>query len=84
MMKPNQIEPAFDRAKEQYAAFGVDAEAALRTVAETPLSLHCWQGDDVRGFETADAALGGGIAVTGDYPGRARNVDELRADLDFA
>lgn len=70
-------------AREAYAALGVDAEGALSTLAATPISLHCWQGDDVRGFEGA-SELGGGIAATGAYPGRARNADELRADLDQA
>lgn len=72
-------------AREAYAALGVDAEAALRTLADTPVSLHCWQGDDVGGFETPGATLGGGgIQATGNHPGKARTLDELRADLDVA
>lgn len=74
---------AYALAREAYGALGVDPEAALATLAATPLSLHCWQGDDVRGFEGA-GELGGGLAATGSYPGRARNADELRADLDQA
>lgn len=72
--------PAFDNARESYAALGVDVEAALQTLAEVPISLHCWQGDDVGGFE-GGTELGGGLAVTGNYPGKARTPDELRQDL---
>ncbi len=75
---------AFGLATEQYAGCGVDAEAALRTLAGLQLSLHCWQGDDVAGFEGRGGALDGGLAVTGAYPGKARNATELRADLDAA
>jgi L-rhamnose isomerase len=79
-----QIEDAYALARERYAALGVDVDAALATCAEVPLSLHCWQGDDVAGFEAPDVALSGGIATTGNYPGKARNADELRSDLDVA
>jgi len=80
-----QIEAGYALAKERYAALGVDTEAALKTLAAIPIALHAWQGDDVRGFESADAQLtGGGIQATGNYPGRARTADELRADLDQA
>lgn len=72
----------YQSARERYAALGVDAEAALEKLKNIPISLHCWQGDDVGGFETDAAALGGGIAVTGNHPGKARTPDELRADLD--
>ncbi|MEP6668877.1 MAG: L-rhamnose isomerase [Chthoniobacter sp.] len=75
---------AYSLAQEAYAEQGVDPEAALQTLARTPLSLHCWQGDDVRGFEAGAGEPGGGLAVTGAYPGRARTPDELRADLDQA
>ncbi len=75
---------AYDLARERYAALGVDTEVALGQLAKVSLSLHCWQGDDVGGFENPDAALGGGLAVTGNYPGKARTPDELRADLDQA
>jgi L-rhamnose isomerase len=76
---------AYPAAREDYAASGIDAEAALATLAATPVSIQCWQGDDVGGFERPGATLdGGGIQVTGNYPGRARSLDELRRDLDFA
>ncbi|MGF1450552.1 MAG: L-rhamnose isomerase [Opitutales bacterium] len=74
----------FDQAKEKYAAQGVDVEAALEAMAKTPISLHCWQGDDVGGFEDGGRQLGSGLAVTGNYPGKARTLDELRSDLDKA
>ena len=74
---------AYALACEAYGALGVDPDAALATLAATPISIHCWQGDDVRGFE-GTSELGGGLAATGSYPGRARNADELRADLDQA
>lgn len=74
---------AFQAACEKYAASGVEVEAVLKRLEAMAISMHCWQGDDVAGFERA-AALDGGIAVTGNYPGRARNADELRADLDEA
>jgi L-rhamnose isomerase len=74
---------AFAIAHERYAAKGVNVEAALERLARIPISLHCWQGDDVQGFENAGGALSGGIAVTGNYPGRARTPDELRADFEM-
>ncbi len=78
------VEPAYAWAKEQYARLGVDTEAALATLRRIPISLHCWQGDDVGGFENDRGLTGGGIQATGNYPGKARNADELRADLDLA
>ena len=84
MPNPQQIERAYELAKEQFAELGVDADAALARLAKIPVSLHCWQGDDVGGFENPGQALGGGLAVTGNYPGKARSADELRADLDVA
>lgn len=78
------ITAAYAVAKERYAALGVDTDAALKRLAGIPISLHCWQGDDVGGFESAGEDLGGGLAVTGNYPGKARTPDELRADLDQA
>ncbi|MEM7118673.1 MAG: L-rhamnose isomerase [Chloroflexota bacterium] len=75
---------AYQLAKERYATLGVDTHAALATLATIPISLHCWQGDDVVGFENPDRGLSGGIMATGNYPGKARNPDELRADLDVA
>ena len=81
-MNERHAERAFELARERYAEEGVDAEAALRQLASISISLHCWQGDDVGGFETAGARLsGGGIQATGNYPGKARNIDELRCDL---
>ncbi len=71
-------------AQETYAALGVDTEAALERLATIPISLNCWQGDDVGGFEKEGGDVGGGLAVTGNYPGKARNMAELRADLDQA
>jgi L-rhamnose isomerase len=79
-----QIQAAYDLARERYALLGVDTDQALAALAGIPLSLHCWQGDDVAGFENPDAALSGGIAATGNYPGKARNATELRRDLDKA
>ena len=73
----------YEIAREAYAALRVDTEKALETLGRTPISVHCWQGDDVGGFESASAGdPGGGLAVTGNYPGRARTPDELRADLE--
>jgi L-rhamnose isomerase len=84
-MNDSRLEQAFDRAKEQYQGIGVDVETAMENLGRVPLSLHCWQGDDVTGFEPNRTTLAGsGLAVTGTYPGRARNVDELRQDLDKA
>jgi L-rhamnose isomerase len=77
-----QIQDAYALAKDRYAMLGVDTDRALETLAGIPISLHCWQGDDVAGFESPDTELGGGIAVTGNYPGKARNAEELRGDLD--
>jgi len=74
----------YDFAKERYAELGVDTDAALETLKTVPISLHCWQGDDVGGFEDPDRGLSGGIMATGNYPGKARSVDELRTDLDKA
>lgn len=75
---------SYQIARETYAALGVDTEAALQRLAATPISLHCWQGDDVGGFEKTGGELGGGLAVTGNYPGKARTIAELRADLEQA
>ena len=75
---------SFRLARERYAALGVNADHALKALAKIPVSLHCWQGDDVSGFENFGNVLSGGIAVTGNYPGKARTPDELRADLEEA
>jgi L-rhamnose isomerase len=74
----------YETARQVFADWGVDAEAALKRLAGIPISVHCWQGDDVRGFEKKSGSAGGGIQATGNHPGRARTPDELRADLDFA
>jgi L-rhamnose isomerase len=79
-----QVEAAYAMARDRYAEMGTDSEAALRALSEIALSLHCWQGDDVGGFENSGEALGGGLAATGNYPGKARTADELRCDLDLA
>ncbi|HIQ58435.1 MAG TPA: L-rhamnose isomerase [Candidatus Merdivicinus intestinavium] len=73
----------YESARELYAALGVDTEKAMEQLSGVKISLHCWQGDDVLGFENT-GSLSGGIATTGNYPGRARNFDELTADLDEA
>ncbi len=81
-MNPGKIEKAYRLAQELYAEFGVDTEYALSRLKKIAISLHCWQGDDVGGFEKPDAALSGaGLQVTGNYPGKARTVAELRLDL---
>ena len=80
-----EIEESYARARERYAAVGVDTEAAVGQALAVPISLHCWQADDVTGFEVKEAGLdGGGIMATGNYPGRARTADEVRQDLDQA
>lgn len=81
--KPN-IDRVFQLARERYAEIGVDANRALNILPTIPLSLHCWQGDDVGGFEELGAASGSGFLATGNYPGKARTPDELRADLEMA
>lgn len=75
---------AYALARERYASLGVDSDAALQALSAISLSLHCWQGDDIRGFEKAAEELGGGLAVTGDYPGKARSPSELRMDFETA
>ena len=79
-----QVNSAYDIARERYAAFGVDVSAATETLKTVPISLHCWQGDDVGGFEDPERGLSGGIMATGNYPGKARTPEQLRADLDKA
>lgn len=79
-----RVESAFSLARDQYADIGVDAEKVLARLASIPISLHCWQGDDVVGFENTGSQLGGGLAVTGNYLGRARTPQELRADFEKA
>jgi len=79
-----KIQLAYELARERYAAIGVDTGSVLQRLDEVPISIQCWQGDDVRGFENPDGDLTGGIQTSGNYPGRARNGDELRADLEVA
>ena len=81
-MNTQNILNAYTLAKERYAALGIDTDQAIATLEKTPISLHCWQTDDVMGFES-NAGLSGGIQTTGNYPGRARTIDEVRADLEF-
>ncbi len=80
----NTSETAYAIARERYAALGVDTEKALARLAKVAISIHCWQGDDVGGFENPGGTLGDGLAVTGNYPGKARTPDELRADFEKA
>ena len=78
------IEQAYELAKEQYAAIGVDTDAVLEQLQKAVISMHCWQGDDVGGFLFKDIALSGGIQTTGNYPGKANTAEELRADINKA
>ena len=81
MTKDSLIQQAFEVAAERYAVVGVDVRKALEDMKKISLSLHCWQADDVSGFENQGGSLTGGIQVTGNYPGRARTIDELRRDV---
>ena len=78
------IEKAYEAARQRYAELGVDTEKAIGRLSKTAISLHCWQGDDVGGFETSEGLSGGGIVATGAYPGKARTPDELREDIEKA
>ena len=80
-MKETLIHQAYEIAKERYAELGIDTEKVLEQLQNFHLSMHCWQADDVKGFEVQAGALDGGIAVTGNFPGAARNIEELRADI---
>ena len=84
MSKTKNIERTYQLAKERYAELGVDTEGAIEQVSGIPISIHCWQGDDVGGFERAGQELGAGLAVTGNYPGKARTAQELRRDFEKA
>ena len=84
MAKTALVEKAYELAKERYAEMDVDVDQAIQRLKSIAISLHCWQGDDVGGFEHGEALSGGGIQATGNYPGKARTADELRADLDKA
>jgi len=84
-MNNKPIEEAYQLAKERYAALGVDTDEVINALRKIPISIHCWQGDDVGGFERSESELsGGGIQATGNYPGKARNVAELRQDIEKA
>lgn len=80
-MSQEKITKAYESAKERYAEMGVDTEAALAALQKLSISLHCWQTDDVSGFENPEGELTGGIQATGNYPGKARNIEEVRADV---
>lgn len=84
MAAKGSVERRYELAREQYAEIGVDTDKAIRRLKSVPISLHCWQGDDVGGFESDAGLTGGGIQATGNYPGKARNIGELRADLEKA
>jgi L-rhamnose isomerase len=83
-MTDQKIEAAYQLARERYAAEGIDTDKALSILNTIPISMQCWQGDDVSGFENPEGPLTGGIQATGNYPGRARSADELRADFELA
>ena len=78
------IEKGYELAKEYYAQYGIDVDKVLEICDKTPISMHCWQGDDVNGLEKKEGGLSGGIQTTGNYPGKARNGEELRADIEKA
>ena len=81
MVNESLVLKAYEVAKERYAAYGVDTDKVLEQLQNFHLSMHCWQADDVTGFEVQAGDLSGGIQSTGNYPGKARNIDELRADI---
>jgi len=82
MSKSETIQKSYELAKEQYAGIGVNTDNVLKTLSKVAISLHCWQTDDVSGFENPDAGLSGGIQATGNYPGKARTIEEARSDLE--
>ncbi|HOV70643.1 MAG TPA: L-rhamnose isomerase [Dysgonamonadaceae bacterium] len=81
-MKEEQINKAYADAKEQYAALGIDVDKAIEKLNGLSISIHCWQADDVSGFENPEGELTGGIQATGNYPGKARTIEELRKDIE--
>src|SRR5215831_17132388 len=83
-MTAKSLEKSYQLAQERYSELGVNTDQALKRLADIPISIHCWQGDDVGGFEQGGQELGGGLAVTGNYPGKARTPQELRADFEKA
>ncbi len=84
MSKPELIQQTYEAAKERYADIGINVDDAVEQLKNIKISVHCWQGDDVGGFENPDGLSGGGIQATGNYPGKARTADELRADMQKA
>lgn len=82
MKKTELVQKSYEIAKERYAALGIDTGAALKRLQKIAISIHCWQADDVTGFENLNNIGGGGIQATGNYPGKARNIDELRSDIE--
>jgi L-rhamnose isomerase len=84
MTQSHWVKEQYKAARDQYAEYGIDTDAILRQAREIPISMHCWQGDDITGLEGASGGTSGGILTTGAYPGKARNGDELRADIDQA
>lgn len=84
MFDEKYVKDAYEMAKELYAQWGVDVEEAMERLEQISISMHCWQGDDVKGFEDPEGELTGGIQATGNYPGRARTPEELRSDLNKA
>ena len=84
MVKKATVQSAYDLARERYSAVGVNVDTVLDQLQKISISLHCWQADDVTGFENPDGVLSGGIQATGNYPGKARNINELRADIKYA
>jgi L-rhamnose isomerase len=81
-MNTEQIKKGYEEAKEQYASLGIDAAKAIEQLDKLSISIHCWQADDVSGFENPEGELTGGIQATGNYPGKARTIEELKADLE--
>ncbi|MDL2241368.1 L-rhamnose isomerase [Bacteroidales bacterium OttesenSCG-928-L03] len=81
-MKTELVKKSYEIAKERYASLGINTDEALKAMEKVAISIHCWQADDVTGFEKLDNLGGGGIQSTGNYPGKARNIDELRMDID--
>ena len=80
-MKEELIKKSYEIAKERYAEIGIDTDKVLEQLQDFHLSMHCWQADDVKCFEVQAGAMSGGIQSTGDFPGAARNIDELRSDV---
>ena len=81
-MNLEQIKRNYEDAKLQFASLGIDADKALEKLNDVAISIHCWQADDVSGFENPDGELTGGIQTTGNYPGKARTIEELRKDIE--